>query len=113
MTIQRRPTEGLVDEVMHYCTEHAVPIAEKQLNVDVALQTAGPEQPRRWSYLAPVWSLIYACGMLERGAPNRTRFRDTVLALRDLWMADPRSDFLRPKLEEWCRMSDVAIDGVA
>ncbi len=111
-TIQRQPTEGLVEEVMHYCTEQAVPIAENQLDIDIALQSL-TEQPRRWSYLAPVWSLVYACGMLEHGAPDHARFRETVVTLRDAWMADPRPDFLRPKLQEWCRMTDVGLEHVA
>ena len=110
--IQQRATEGLVDEVLEYCTLHAVTIAESQLDIDVALQSL-TEQPRRWGYLAPVWSLIYACGMLEHGAPEHPRFPETVTALRDVWATDPRPDFLRAKLQDWCGMTGVCLDDAA
>jgi hypothetical protein len=60
-----------------------------------------------------VWSLIYACGMLEHGAPDHPQFQVTVTALRDAWTADPRPDFLRAKLKAWCAMTDVAFGSEA
>jgi hypothetical protein len=111
-TIQSRLTDGLVGEMLHYCTDYAVPTARQHLDVDVALQSL-TEQPRRWGYLPRVWSLIYACGMLQRSAPAHERFAETVVALRDVWLADPRPDFLRPKLQEWCKLARVDFESAA
>jgi hypothetical protein len=105
-TIQVRPDDGLAGEVVSYCVEHMLPIARTTLDVDVALR-ALKEQPRRWGALAPVWSLIYACGMLERAAPGHPDFPGIVTALRDLWTPDPRPDFLLPVLRRWCELTAV------
>jgi hypothetical protein len=110
--VQRESAAGLADEVVQYCTGHAVPIAEQHLDIDTALESL-TQHPRRWSYLAPIWSLIYACGMLEHAAPDHPRFPATATALRDAWNADPRPDFLRPKLRAWCDMAEIAIDATA
>jgi hypothetical protein len=104
--IQRRLVVGIVDEVLHYCTDYALPLARRHLDVDVALH-ALTEQPRRWGPLARVWSLTYACAMLERAAPQHERFPATVVELRDLWLADPRPDYLGPKLDEWCVLTNL------
>ena len=102
--IQRHLADGLVDEVLRYCTEHALRIARRHLEVDPALR-ALTEQPRRWVLLARVWSFI--CGMLERAAPHHERFSSTVTELRDLWLADPTTG---AKLKQWCRLTGVAYE---
>ncbi|MDA0172984.1 hypothetical protein OJ998_28035 [Solirubrobacter taibaiensis] len=91
---------GVEDEVVAYAVDEALPLARAHLDVDAALH-ALRERPEPWLPLAPVWSLIYACGMLERVAPEHPEREAVVAELDALWTADPRPDFLKPVLERW------------
>ncbi|RKQ88210.1 hypothetical protein C8N24_6251 [Solirubrobacter pauli] len=108
-SIQTQPVTGLVDDIHWFCVEHAIPSALEHLSVDIALR-ALTDPGSRWTKLAPMWSLIYACGMLARAAPDHDRFSDTVIALRDAWLADPRPDFLQPTLQRWCQLAEVPFE---
>jgi hypothetical protein len=88
------------DEAVAYAVEVALPLARAHVDVDTALH-ALRERPAPWLPLAPVWSLISACGMLERAAPEHPQRAATVRALDALWTADPRPEFLASVLERW------------